>query len=534
MSQTVRGAARMQERVVVLPRQQSLLLPAVLNPFVHNVKLTKAEKIKCALLGILLVPVRTLCLLIVVMVTWPIAAVATFMHPVKGAIKPLAGWRRILCQQVLARLGRLFFFCMGFRVTVKGQRAGSEVAPILAVAPHSGFFDAIVCLRAGLPSTVSRSENLATPLFGRFLRCLQPVLVSRVDPNSRKNTILEIESRATSGGLWPQVLIFPEGTCTNRSCLITFKQGAFIPGVPVQPVLLRYANKLDTVTWTWQGPKANTLLLQTLCQPYTNVEIEFLPPYIPSEDEKATPALFARAVRDVMAKALCVPVTDHTYEDCRLMISAGELTLPMEAGLVEFTKISRKLNLKWDNVQKELESFAAIANSCKGGRIRIKEFSSFLKIPVSPPLQELFALFDRNGDGTIDFREYVIGVTVLCQPANTEETIQMAFQLFDTDDDRRITQEEFSSVLRSSLGVADLDVSKLFSEIDVDKSGCISYEEFQAYAKAHPEYGKLFTTYLELQRYQALQEAEPANTSSTNRVSPDNPHEDSTSDKKDD
>ena len=42
-------------------------------------------------------------------------------------------------------------------------------------------------------------------------------------------------------------------------------------------------------------------------------------------------------------RALGVPVTDHTYEDCRLMITAGELTLPMEAGLVEFTKISRKL-----------------------------------------------------------------------------------------------------------------------------------------------------------------------------------------------
>lgn len=44
-----------------------------------------------------------------------------------------------------------------------------------------------------------------------------------------------------------------------------------------------------------------------------------------------------------VCRALGVPVTDHTYEDCRLMISAGELTLPMEAGLVEFTKISRKL-----------------------------------------------------------------------------------------------------------------------------------------------------------------------------------------------
>lgn len=51
--------------------------------------------------------------------------------------------------------------------------------------------------------------------------------------------------------------------------------------------------------------------------------------------------------------------------------------------------------LKWDNVRKELEGFAAMASSCKGGRITIEEFARFLKLPVSPPLEELFALFDR-------------------------------------------------------------------------------------------------------------------------------------------
>lgn len=48
-------------------------------------------------------------------------------------------------------------------------------------------------------------------------------------------------------------------------------------------------------------------------------------------------------------RELDVPMTDHTFEDCRLMISAGELTLPMEAGLVEFTKISRKLKYAFIN-----------------------------------------------------------------------------------------------------------------------------------------------------------------------------------------
>ncbi|XP_051567028.1 lysophosphatidylcholine acyltransferase 2-like [Myxocyprinus asiaticus] len=246
-----------------------------------------------------------------------------------------------------------------------------------------------------MSSPVSKLLQQTFCMFDGFLRSVQPVLVSRKDPDSCRNTILEIERRAQSG--WPaQILIFPEGTCTNRLCLITFIQGAFVPGVPVQPVLIRYPNKLDTVSWTGQGPKSARLLLLTLCQLYTTVEIEFLPPWTPTEIEKKSPTKFAHSVRAVMAESLGLPVTDHTYEDCRLMIAARQLTLPTEAGLVKFTKISRKLELKWDNVKKELQSFANIACSCKGGRITSEEFAIFFKLPISPALLELFTLFDRD------------------------------------------------------------------------------------------------------------------------------------------
>ncbi|XP_062845697.1 lysophosphatidylcholine acyltransferase 2 [Trichomycterus rosablanca] len=519
----------------VLPRQQSLLLPAIINPFLLDLKLTRAQKIKCFLLGFILLPLRLFLMVLVLMIMWPVAALITFGRPLKGEVEPITGWRRFMCQTVMVLLGRLYFFVMGFHVVVKGKQATSTEAPILTVAPHSSFFDGIACVVSGLPSTVSRSENLLAPVFGRFLRCFQPVLVSRLDPDSRKNTIQAISNRAKSEGRWPQVLIFPEGTCTNRSCLITFKQGAFVPGVPVQPVLIRYPNKLDTVTWTWQGPSYWTLLLLTLCQLYTTVEIEFLSPQVPTEEEKKNPIKYAQTVRTVMAKALGVPVTDHTFEDCRLMISAGELTLPMEAGLVEFTKISKKLNLKWDNMKEELENFAAIAGSCKGGRIRIEEFASFLKLSISPVLQELFALFDRDEDGTIDFREYVIGMTVLCRPANTDEVIQTAFKLFDIDEDNNITREEFAGLLRSALGVSDLNVSKLFDEIDADGSGHITYDEFHSFALSHPEYAKLFTTYIDLQRYQALREDRPdSDPISIQRSTVSLSDQEESSDKKDD
>uniref|UniRef100_A0A098LZR5 CG32699-PA n=1 Tax=Hypsiglena sp. JMG-2014 TaxID=1550645 RepID=A0A098LZR5_9SAUR len=496
-----------QQRLFLLPRQQSLASPLVLNPFVQETRLDAKEKTWVFFLGLILLPLRVVFILLLLLLAWPFVLLATSCTNEKGSV-PLRGWKRRLSNIGLLVFGRALFFAMGFQVKVKGKVASPQEAPILVVAPHSSFFDSIVCAVAGLPSVVSKEENVWVPIFGRFIDALQPVLVSRNDPDSRKNTIQEITKRATSGEQWPQVMIFPEGTCTNRSCLITFKQGAFIPGVPVQPVLIRYPNKLDTVTWTWQGYNFKQALVLTLCQVFTKVEVEFLPVHVPSEAEKKDPVLFANRVRNKMASVLDVPVTDHTYEDCRLMISAGQLTLPMEAGLVEFTKISKKLNLKWDSIREQLDQFARIASTSKGGRIGIEEFANYLKLPVSDVLQELFTLFDRNGDGTIDFREYVIGLSVLCNPANTEQTIQMAFQLFDIDEDGTITEDEFALIIRSSLGLPDLDVSNLFKEIDADKSNKLSYEEFKDFAEKHPEYAKLFTTYLELQRCQLLTEAE--------------------------
>ncbi|XP_077314170.1 lysophosphatidylcholine acyltransferase 2 [Lithobates pipiens] len=487
-------------RAPLLPRQKSFIPPQIPNPFVHEISLTFTDKIRMLLCGLFILPLRIIFFLLILIMAWFVASFTTCCIS-KLSLEPLKGWRRNVSKYVLSCLGRLLFFSMGFHVRIVGKPASFSESPIFVVAPHSSFFDGIAVIASGMPSTVSRAENIAVPIFGSILHSLQPIMVSRTDPDSRKNTINEITKRATSQGEWPQVLIFPEGTCTNRSCLISFKPGAFYPAVPVQPIILRYPNTLDTVTWTWQGYTVAKLLFMTVCQFCTNVEVEFLPVYVPSEEEKKDYFLYASNVRNVMAKALGLPLTDHTYEDCRLMLTARDLTLPMEAGLVEFTKISKKLSIKWHDVQKQLAIFASIADLSKGGRIGIEEFASHLKLPVTDVLRELFALFDRNKDGTIDFREYIIGIAILCNPANSEETIQMAFKLFDIDQDGSITEDEFSSLLRCSLGVPDLEVSKLFHDMDADKSGKITYEEFKNFFLKHPEYAKLFTTYLEHQKF---------------------------------
>ena len=63
----------------------------------------------------------------------------------------------------------------------------------------------------------------------------------RRSPETRKRALKEICDRARStDNLLPQLFLCPEGTNTNRKALIQFKVGAFAPGVPVQPVLIKY------------------------------------------------------------------------------------------------------------------------------------------------------------------------------------------------------------------------------------------------------------------------------------------------------
>lgn len=73
---------------------------------------------------------------------------------------------RRMIQTTLSCLTRTLFFVMGFQVKVKGKIASLLEAPVVVAAPHSSFFDAIISALTGMPSVVSRAENLSTPVFG--------------------------------------------------------------------------------------------------------------------------------------------------------------------------------------------------------------------------------------------------------------------------------------------------------------------------------------------------------------------------------
>ena len=211
---------------------------------------------------------------------------------------------------------------MGFHsIKITGEKSSKNQAPILVCAPHATIVDAVAVFASH--SVPVAKQGVAQMCFiGPVFRFIQSLFVTREAASSRQETINQIKNRALDtelekGPKWPQVFIFPEGTCTNSRALIKFKSGAFQPGVPVQPVLIkRDLNTLDTLTWTWNQSYGELVCLWlTLCQFSNSIEVEFLKVYEPTHEEREDSRLFASNVRALMASRLGIPTVERSVSE---------------------------------------------------------------------------------------------------------------------------------------------------------------------------------------------------------------------------
>lgn len=82
-------------------------------------------------------------------------------------------WPLFLCffssflRPLVVLLCRGVFLMGGFHwVTVRGQRASVREAPVLALAPHSSYFDALVVVFLEMTTVVAKTESDNVPIFG--------------------------------------------------------------------------------------------------------------------------------------------------------------------------------------------------------------------------------------------------------------------------------------------------------------------------------------------------------------------------------
>lgn len=115
----------------------------------------------------MLFPIRVTLAALCFLLMWPFARLRLVGLSSEERQKPIQGWRYWLFNHVVQFLSRVVFFAVGFLwIRVKGRRAGGAEAPVLAVAPHSGFLDMVVLCFTNLATVVSRSENTSLPVIG--------------------------------------------------------------------------------------------------------------------------------------------------------------------------------------------------------------------------------------------------------------------------------------------------------------------------------------------------------------------------------
>lgn len=463
------------------------------HPFVHTVKLTRAQRISGYILGCILFPIRVTLAALFFLIMWPVSRLRLAGLSKEERAQPVKGWRRWLIHPIVLLLSRAVFFSLGFLwIKVKGRRAGLKEAPVLAVAPHSTYLDMLVLCPTQLATVVSRSENTSLPVIGALLEFNQSVVVNRKDPESRKQCVSQIRERLTSNGLWPQMLMFPEGTTTNGTALIKFKPGAFLAGVPVQPVLLRYPNKLDTVRWSYRGTSWIEALWHTTSQLYTNVTVEFLPVYTPSQEEKGDPNLYADNVQRLMANELGIPFTDYLLDGRVPVSKVGGLSLPLEPAARDTLALLHMEGLTAVEVDSALARMIDRCQSGQGWKVQVDELSSLLGLTDRRTAVKICSLYSK--DDKVDLRQIYLSVAPISGLVDLKPLLHTAFTLFDCDCAGSLDAGQLSDLMGALLGLPQYNTTEFCSHLV--SSSRATEEDLLRLLTTHPTYRRVLDEFL--------------------------------------
>jgi len=248
---------------------------------------------------------------------------------------PMSGYRRGDFQLGMKALSRLLLCTLGIlpgMLAVVGQP--NPEASVWALAPHTGMLDAFLFMFLGYPRAVILEPYTKIPVVGAVLRAGAALIVPT--PSKKPPAVAASGPAAAppptqkaSGGVRQKILehkkgfktgdvpiaLLPEGTCTSGRQLVTFFEGSFEGGTPVQPVAIRFPfTYYNGVTFITTLPEH---LMRAFVNPWCFCNVTFLPMYSPSAAEQADPKLMAENVRKAMGAAVGLPLSAHGARDLK-------------------------------------------------------------------------------------------------------------------------------------------------------------------------------------------------------------------------
>jgi len=458
---------------------------------------------------VLLLPLavaRVALMLVMILLTAPFAYLALCGYdpgPDPLLPNPLSCWRKALFMPIrIATRGVLF--CFGFMwISVKGTKAPATEAPLL-VPNHLGAVEPLFLMCRYGVSHVAKADTINTPIMGALAKGALQIFVRRGADDaptpgdgtvSAKDAAAAIAARAQNKGAngYPTLALYPEATTTNGKCLLNFKTGAFRPGCPVQPCVIKQP-------YCWFDPTMSEgktyYFYRMLTQIYNTMTVEFLPPIVPTEAEQQDPYLYAARVREAMSAASGLIQTEHALADFFLMKDAQKAGLRGLAGAnaamdTPVGKLKDATQLTEKDLKFYMQRFSD-ADTTKTGMLQLADFEKALQVGAGNDyVAELFELFDQDQDGVLRYAEFVSGLLYINGKVSAVETARLAFSLFDKDGDGKVHRadlEQAAEVQQNLDGVFTPErMVQLFEEMDTEKRGYIEVEQAVRWIEEHPD-----------------------------------------------
>ncbi|XP_046679019.1 neo-calmodulin-like isoform X2 [Homalodisca vitripennis] len=99
--------------------------------------------------------------------------------------------------------------------------------------------------------------------------------------------------------------------------------------------------------------------------------------------------------------------------------------------------------------------------------------------PSETELRDMVNEVDQDGNGTIEFNEFLQMMSKKMKGADGEDELREAFRVFDKNNDGLISSTELRHVM-TNLGekLSDEEVDDMIKEADLDGDGMVNYDEF--------------------------------------------------------
>uniref|UniRef100_A0A668VVF3 Guanylyl cyclase-activating protein 2 n=1 Tax=Oreochromis aureus TaxID=47969 RepID=A0A668VVF3_OREAU len=140
---------------------------------------------------------------------------------------------------------------------------------------------------------------------------------------------------------------------------------------------------------------------------------------------------------------------------------------------------------------------------CPSGLLFLHEFKRFFGVDAtgeaSDYAENMFRAFDKNGDNTIDFLEFVAALNLVFR-GDLEHKLRWSFKVYDKDGNGYVDRNELRSIIDSiyrikkiskdntsdSYLTVDEVVDRILAAVDTDGDGTVSMEEFIRGAQQDP------------------------------------------------